>query len=74
MEGGEFETEGEKSLKMSTDFSPPFAFHFLKLLKLVWGLPKWKILLKKDIFHARKNWEKVRLRPSEKYSSYATGL
>ena len=33
-----------------------FADHFLKPLKFVWGLPKWKLLLgKKSILHQEKS-------------------
>ena len=31
-----------------------FAFHFLKPLKFVWGLPNWQFLLGKSIFHVGK--------------------
>ena len=49
-----------------------FSFHFLKSLKFVLGLPKWKFLLGKSISR-REKIVKSDFALSEKYSSYTTG-
>ena len=74
-EGGNSKCKGKKSIKMSRGiffFFFFFAIYFLKPLKFVWDLPKWKFLLGKSISCRReKNREKC-FCPPWKYSSYAT--
>ena len=51
-----------------------FAFYFLKPLKFVWDVPKWKIATGKKHISRREKIGTIEFAPSENYSSYATAI
>ena len=72
-EGGKLKTDGKKVGKWAEDLCFCFvflAFHFLKHLKFVVGLPKWEFSTAEKHFTPAEKMRK--LAPSGKYSSYST--
>ena len=69
---GEEKKENCEVRKGRRDFFFLFALHFLKPLKFVWGVPKWKIFYREKAYFPPGKIGKSDFAASEKYSSYAS--